>query len=727
VDAILLDRVGDATSPDGYQEVNNEVGFLRHALDEGPLLIRGKHLCDWAQAFYSARQIVTEETHSPVREIQRAMPGLSDELATDLYRQFDPQEFTGVERPLSPARIAKALHPGTLWDARTSLEHAAEWLLWLCQMEPSPGLQATLEYLIKQWQQQAGSRQVAYTATDPLHAQKLLESWLYIQPGQGTSDLGEFPLKVPDGFMSRARAEWSKQIVKTSGAFFHELVKQPIPGSLKRLAANEMYKFLRQNPDKLNHALYASLEPFLSLDQQAELSKSLPPEPPPSIPAGIPEVLTWFGSSYLPYRRWQSRHGDETATKLADAAARDFAVWYLDNYPEALMGGALRDYLSFRQLVSQQGLRDGAATLLIVADGLHADDAEVLKHSLEEKTQRLTALQDSYVFAPLPTVTAFCKDSLLRGVPPSEMGRVGYLGEVLPEKKHPSDRVESLKPGDLLVWSVMEPDHTYHGRNTYDSLKQDVRSALENIAGKVADIVERVSPELVLRIIVTTDHGRLLATARRAMEVPAGMESHGRASWGPLQTSFGKTGYVIEDDVVHLHGERFGLPSDVGEAMVMIGPVMFKTNDAKSGSERFPHGGLYPEEVIVPWIVLERDWKQPELDAAFEGEAMAGTRGLAAITLSNFSEVALRPTQLELALDTGRKTFSLDAPVIGPKSTGSLQLELASWPTEAQLANMTASVTVALPTGRTFEVTVDVQLTSRELYQRDDILGGLDI
>lgn len=727
MDAILLDRVGDATLPDGYQEVNNEVDFLLHALDESPLLVRGRHLCDWAQAFYSARQIATEEAHSPMREIQSAMPGLSDELATDLYRQFDPQEFTSVERPLSPARIAKALHPGTMWEARTSLEHAAEWLLWLYQIEPSPGLQATFEYLTKQWQQQAGSEQVAYTATDPLRAQKLLESWLYIQPSQATSDLGEFPLKVPDGFASRARDEWSRQIVKTDGAFFRELVKQPIPGSLKRLAAKEMYKFLRHNPDKLDHALYSSVEPFFSLEQQAELSKSLPPEPPPSMPAGISEVLTWFGRSYLPYRRWQSRHGDQTATKLADAAARDFAVWYLNNYPEALMGGALRDHLSFRQLVSQQGLRDGAATLLIVADGLHADDAVALKQSVEEKTQRLTTLRDSYVFAPLPTVTVFCKDSLLKGVPPSEMGRVGYLGEVLPEKKYPSDRVDSLKPGDLLVWSVMEPDHTYHGRNSYDSLQQDVGSALENIADKVADIVEQVSPELVLRIIVTTDHGRLLATALRAIDVPAGMESHGRASWGPILTSFGKTGYVIEDDVVHLHGERFGLPSDVGEAMVMIGSVMFKTNDAKSGSERFPHGGLYPEEVIVPWIVLERDWKQPELDVALEGEAMAGTRGLAAITIANYSEVALRATQLELALDTDRKTFSLDAPVIGPKSSDSLQVELASWPTGAQIVNMTASVTVALPTGRTFEVNVDVQLTSREMYQRDDILGGLDV
>jgi hypothetical protein len=437
-------------------------------------------------------------------------------------------------------------------------------------------------------------------------------------------------------------------------------------------------------------------------------------------------VLNWFETAYLPYRIWQVRYGDEAAATVAHQAARDFAEWYLVQYPKALMGGPLHDHLSFYQtLVSE--LNDNVATVVIVMDGLHVPDAQRFLRELEQAVPRLAVLEQRYVFAPLPTITRFAKDALLKGRDPREAKGEVALTPILPERIDPTHELTQASPGDVLVWRVMEPDSTYHKRSSYDTLPRIVEAALKGVVMTVADIVQNVRVELPLRLIITTDHGRLLSKATRTVSVPDGMQPHGRAAWGPRVHEFDGSGVILQDDLAYIHGERFGLPEDAAEAAVLIGPNMFKTSDNKSGSEAYPHGGVSPEEVIVPWIVLERDWLAPELPVRLTGRGTAGRKGSAQLTLTNTNDISVTITQLVLRLSAAdTRTIDLDHSVAARKS-GSTTVELTIWPTTQQAQDTTATATVKLPAGRQFQVPVTCTFEVDDMYRREDILGDLEL
>jgi len=52
---IRLDRDGNSPMPNGFTLVSSEVEFLKWAISDQPLHIRGDRLCTWAQAFYTGQ------------------------------------------------------------------------------------------------------------------------------------------------------------------------------------------------------------------------------------------------------------------------------------------------------------------------------------------------------------------------------------------------------------------------------------------------------------------------------------------------------------------------------------------------------------------------------------------------------------------------------------------------------------------------------------------------
>jgi hypothetical protein len=554
-----------------------------------------------------------------------------------------------------------------------------------------------------------------------------LRDWLRITAGPADPVLGEFPIEVPADLVDEARRQWATLLIETDGTLVDSLLGAPLPAVLRKTAAREMYRYVMMHPEHLNTSRSKALAPFLTQAEQDKLNSTLHPETPGKLPVAADEVLVWFESSYLPYRQWQRLYGTAEDAALVEDRARQFADWYFERYPLGLLGGELQKYLSFRQTL-EHDQNSTTTTLVIVLDGLHAQDAVHLRGLLESAARRLSFLEQRWVFAPLPTVTVFAKDALLKGLDPRGAAAYGSLSSgVLPESKDPAPRLAEAKRGEWYIWRVMEPDETYHGYNNYDSLPIQVESALRKVAENIADIVERVPEEIALRIIVTTDHGRLLSTASREIEVPERMQSHGRAAWGVRQHEFDESGVAIEGDVAFLDGGRFGLPDDVGEMAVVIGPQMFKTNDKKKGSEAFPHGGAFPEEVIVPWMVLERDWELPLLTASINGKAAAGKPGEASLSITNPADVNLKIAEVTLQVLSGAARTVEVAAGIKPRSKRTLAIGLDLWPTSADIGAMTGHAIVQLPTGRRFEVPLTVNLESEEMYRRDTLLEDLDL
>lgn len=714
----LLDRSGDARVPDGYTVIDSEVAFLAHAVSEGRWLIRGARLCEWAEAFLRGRKLSWQEVLSPSREIQAAVSGLSPEQAAELFTRLEAR-FDALPRPLTALTIAQALYPHYLWQALPSLEHAAQWLLWLDQCHLTDAERCVIQAIQQRWLSECPDElRVFYDLDGPEAARHVLEEWLGLLP-EARAYPEPFPLEVPPHWRERAADTWRSRLIETKGAFVVSMLQRPLSPALRQVAGDVAYSYFVHNPEHLTEEYLNRLAKIVSASQWEHLRSLVRPAEPSAVPVSDTDVRHWFKEEYLPFREWQRTTGNKEAYQLVLDAGRSFAQWYLDFYPRAAVSGDSSP-LSFVR-ASTLGRSSRFVNLLVVLDGLHHVDAQRLLAALQGKTGRLTLRRDDLLFAPIPTITQFAKEALVKGVLPRDSAEAPPLGEDISESKSPLKKLEAGKPGDVFIWRIQEPDRTYHSRNSYDTLQDEVQGQLNTIAGKIADIVNQLPAQIALRVILTSDHGRLLGTSQRSVPVPGGMQAHGRAAWGRTQREYPSSGYVLEGHLMYLFGQRFGLAEDVA---IILDESAFLTNDGKQGSERYAHGGLFPEEVLVPWIELERDVVPVQegrvrVQVRITGKGRAGQPGILDIQVINPYEVALVLSSLYLSIGEEQRleTFDLDSdvPAVGESH---YTVELSPWPSADEAQHTTASVVIRWPSGEYVEIQAEADIESEELYRR---------
>ncbi len=724
--SIILDHEGMLTSMDGHRVIESEVDFLRFADSNESLLIKGRHLCTWAAVFYKGRKIAFEERRSPAVEIMDACPGVSRDEANTVY-QYLKDVYWGFPQPVTASTMMNHEYPIRLWHDSPSYDHASRWLNFLIEVDVTPALQPVLGYLSRKWQKGSSRYESRlYTATSRDEAKEMILGWLGVKKMPEYEQLDPYP-----GPMVTVEQDiqelWEHKLIETHGKGIFRILSTPgLHDELSTRAASLAVKYFQRNSENLTGEIYRVLRPHLDGSAQKLLQRFVPPSPPSVLPPEPTDVLNWYREDYLPYRLWQYKYGNDDAVEIVQTAFGEFASWYLDNYPKAIMGGPLSPFLSYMKAAQLSHPSETTAdyvTLVIVLDGLYLEDAHTVLDGLERSTSRLTMAQNTLTFVPLPTVTEFCKDALFKGTPPIQAKQYETLGLILPEKQSPVSDLDGAESGSLFWWRVQEPDATYHKRNNHDMLFQDVQSELGGIVQKIVDIINQVSISVSLRIILTSDHGRFVGMSERTLPVPAGMESHGRAAWGRIDRAFPGSGYIKEDGIVYLHGDRFGLPVD---AAISLSDAAFHTNDGKRGQEIFAHGGLTPEEVIVPWWVFVRDVEKPKLTVTLSGSGLARARSDSLLSVINASEITVHITALRLLSRRDKREFDLDI-TCDPKYKKEITVSIDTWPTSDELAEMTGEITYRMPNGRDFTTTMDLSLQSEEMYRSDNILDDLGL
>jgi len=718
---MLLDREGDAIAPKDYTVVTTEADFLRLALSRQPLFIRGARLCDWAEAFCYARGIVCTETYSFKRELQSAFPTLASSQIDFLAQRLEMKAEI-LSRPLTFWGILQSIYPVSLWTQAVSLRHAATWLVWLQQTAPDEKIHPLLIQACQSWENLAPiSLRSVYSVYSTPAAQQLLDEWLGIVESERTWE--EFPIEVPLAELERARKIWHRRIIESHGAFFKNFVNLKVPFSLKRVAAQETCQYYLLHADELSKDIIDQLSPYLSQAELNELHQYAAPSIPENIPASPDAVLAWFREQYLPYRQWQHRSDAAQGREVVLKSARQFADWYLNCYPKALSSSdPLWKWLSFNRS-AQLAQTENLLTLLIVLDGLHAADARYLLNIIRSQTQRLTIVADDFAFAPLPTVTEFAKGALFRGVAPDKIDAVGDIGQVLPDNQSPAQRLQAIQQG-LYLWRVQEPDSTYHQKNRSENLLLDVEGRLQAEALKIKQIVELVPDGVVMQIVIASDHGRLLGKSTRTLFAPQGLQIHGRAAWGNFSKVFPASGYLIEDNLVYLFSESFGL---IHNTIIPLDESSFRMADERGGSELYPHGGLFPEEVIVPWIVLARDFVKPSVEISLSGSGKARRSGKLQVKVLNLGEVSLTIQDLVVNFRSGRPIELYLDESLKACSDWHKEIEIENWPAPLEVSSANAFARIRQPNGLVFEYQVEVSLESEDIYVRpDDILEDLE-
>lgn len=528
---------------------------------------------------------------------------------------------------------------------------------------------------------------------------------------------------MPTLLKIRAREAWKKETILSEGEFYFQLDENSLPFSLIQEAANEAALYLVSHPIKLTTDRARALSPYVTDELKIRLREKVHPTIPTEI-SGDQGVISWFINEYLPYREWQATTEDSSAFEQVVRSAKEFMTWYLDLYPKMLLGHSLQTDLSFQKMYALAGENRAMVTLVVLLDGLGISDSKKLVALIHEQISNIQIKKEAVAFSPLPTVTQFCKDALLKGVEPRFAPSGKNMGQIISGGKSPASVLQTAQNGEIYIWSILEPDETYHKFSDPSILKRNVESVLEGIVKKIKDVVDKIPGELSLELIITTDHGRLMSKSERKLPIPPGFESHGRAAWGKSGKNFPSSGYLIEGDLVYLHASSFGLSEDAVLPMTMD---TFLTVDAKHGNEAYSHGGLYPEEVLIPWIEFGWDVVHPPLEAHISGSGYAENRGNLVVQIMNLGEDEIQVETLEIFIP-GEKSHIISLNWQMPAlDQCKYDLPVDWWPTIKQSKQISAKLRVKGNQGPGFVYPVDVQLEVKELYSTEgaDILGDL--
>ncbi len=714
---ILLDPDGDVSNPMDFILIETEVDFLRYATSGEKLFIRGSDLCAWAEAFYSLRNIHVRIVESPSKVLRQVFPELTAEQAREIAQKID-KEFVSPEE-ISIVHVLSACFPtdNSLWHGESSLEHAARWLIWWLVNNPSPAEKIILGKFASLMEQNAEEEVIKelYRAKDVDHARSLLWRWLGAEK-PFIKHLKEFPIELPSQLLDELKQAWMKFIISSQGTFFIEAKTLPLPLFLRKELALLTSEYLKNNPQVLDRKILEAIQPFVSNQILSELEKHVPPPIPSSLPEEESAVLSWFEKEYFPYRRWQASYGDENSRQIVLKLAQNFARWLLERYPKWLLEGQGITYQKFAHLSSHPS-DSNVVTFCVILDGMPIWDVDQFLQMISETSNRLTLLQKSYCFSTLPTVTEFAKEALLRGVPPYLVDEMNLLGETLPSNCSPGKKLQQIQPGKIWFWRLEQPDKAYHFAQR-DKLEKMVSSELRMIAQEIEEIVKKVPDQIRLNVLITSDHGRLMnSRSPRQLPIEDDMLFHGRAAWGTFQRHFPVCGFEINEDEewVELYGERFGIRHNL--RIAWNESCFGNSNDY----EAYPHGGLFPEEVIVPWLLFERDAKIPEPEISIIGEGEEDMAGKLFVSIINPSHITLVCQDIELFGENYFEKISINE-TIPPLKKQEFEKNLTPWPKKSSVGNLTARIIFSLPNGRNFTEEITPDLKVQVLYQKSDDL-----
>lgn len=754
---LLLDYVGDAQLPAGYDEVTTEVDWLEaaSALPDGSnipprILVRGSELCGWAKVWWEARGGEVHKCASPSKELLQVCSKLTIEHAKLLLQETPVSQKTpnSVELltllyPAVGSWLSVPAHPA----ADILQKHIAHWLLWVADQTAGwPEHHLPVVQSVADAYQMHHPQVAPLWLTGPSEADKAIRQWLGVAlTGEfqaalvpALALLGTFSLPLPPVWQKRVRLAFAESLpivtadsaaaVVAAQTWWADNLRPEQPAAVRVTAAHVLAEFVRNNPAAASLTLLKYLESELPPAEINQLRPLVAPPVPPPLPTSPAEVLAWTTQAYLPYRQWQVANKQETATQLVGKAAREFGNWLLKVYPTQLLDAAH----PYQQLYwAKQANRPGPDEVVIwvIADGLGWADAKnllrlIADESANKSNGALVATLAQPCFGLLPTITSHTKEPLRWGVPFSHLAEADTTAPPdLKSNANLAAAAAKAQPGSLLVWRPYDPDPIYHQQVDADVARDLVQGALYTLATRIATAANAVPPGPTVRVLITTDHGRLLSDSPREMLAPSMCKVEGRTAH-LLADAPAVRPAPDTDEVRWLDPQLFCLPNWAG---VTLGEAAFRIpvgETTHGGRAPYPHGGVWPEEVVLPWLELVRDAGPINLTASLTGAGRAGFPGAAQLRLRNDSRHHL--TILHVSIQFGAATphvVVLSQPCTPLKSLD-LSIDLPRWPHSAEVQSGQFVVVVETADGKQASFPIAANLSNTGLQDRGVDIGA---
>lgn len=772
---LLLDPAGDAPVPAGYAVVDTDVAWLRVTATvtdatAPKVLVRGEARCAWAYRWWQARGGQPHTFASPAAQLRAACLALTEDQARQVLADM-PAPVAAL--PALPALLA-ALYPSfAFWQALPPhpaapalRHHAAHWLSWLStQLNPFPAHHLPLlRSVLATWHfGHPGSAGLFVDA--PAEAHTALTAWIGYETSTVLSSAltaaliwaEAFPLPVTP-WITAANTAFNQQVVAALSAapegtqdqaaltWWYQQTAKGQRSEIRSAALNVLVQQLQlpafhsAATEKLASVLEHS--PAATPALVSALRRLVPPPIPSAPPTDPAAALQWATQHYLPYRRWQAGQPNNLAAAAqVQQLAQAFSDWFIQIYPDKLVGTVAPHQHQYWAKRAHQSPATDEIVLWVIADGLGWGDALTLQQFVVQRAAgRLTLAAATPCFGLVPTITSHTKRAVRWAVPLhyTAAAQANYFAQ---QPTPPADvrgidnlalAVQSAQPGQVLVWQPPEPDSIYHHPGNAQTIRNQAEGSLNGLAISICEAVAAVPAATAVRVLITTDHGRLLSESPRTLEPIPGFTGHGRAAFradAPTTRPIPRPDGATDTDTVRwLDPDRYRLPDWVAIARTNASfKIVQHTGTMRGGTDLFPHGGAWPEEVVVPWIELHSQLAALLVGGNLAGEARSNRPGVASLRLINSSSRPAQLRQIEVAIPRLELLVATFDDLLPGTSEITKSIELPRWPDTAQAEKVQVTAMFETPDGEQHRFALSADLRNTDLRQSsanalDDLL-----
>lgn len=382
-------------------------------------------------------------------------------------------------------------------------------------------------------------------------------------------------------------------------------------------------KHLRDHPDWITPELMDQIEEKFSAQSRrlarkiATLRGMIRPLKPktPDLNWDVDTMLSWATESYLPYQSWCNRQ-EQFDSDLFTIGDR-FSEWLMKNWDD-IHANSKRMVFNVLPNKAVELKRDGVVNLVLVIDNLGWTFSEMLRGMFQERGYFLAGAEP--YLAMLPSETEISKKCLLAGaVGYQAIDDKTYKGMIekgwVPYFKDNAFRyisdigslsaIETIDAASYMV-NYLAIDKALH--KSADEIGMSHRDHIYHLLEKLVEntifFIEKHGLQENIRIHVVSDHG--------STRIPASVQND-------LDPAFFKTnGFEARSHrYVTVSSERFsGLADNLRLDCFFLPANDFMNPEnvlcARRGNRFLPtdkdfyvHGGLLPEEIIVPYLVFE--------------------------------------------------------------------------------------------------------------------------
>jgi len=341
-----------------------------------------------------------------------------------------------------------------------------------------------------------------------------------------------------------------------------------------------------------------------------------PPKPvSPQLDWDVEQMLAWAREAYLPYQAWCDRQErfDPELYVIGDK----FSQWLLTNWHD-LHANSQRMVFNILPHIATDLVRPGWVNLVLVIDNLSWSFSEMLRELFQERGYYL-AVAEPYL-AMVPSETEISKKCLLSGaVGYQKIDDKSYKGII--EKgwvpffdncafRYFSDigelsKVQHIDSAAYMVNYLAVDKALHQSANEIGIPHRDhVHHLLENLVENCVAFVEKHSLRENIRIHIVSDHGstRIPAEFPNEIEIEffktSGFDTRSHRFITVSQERFASLADNLRMDCFFLPANDFLNPENV---LCARRANRFIPTD----KDIYVHGGLLPEEIIVPYLVFE--------------------------------------------------------------------------------------------------------------------------